>query len=178
MIAERPDSPDALDRAIDDVARQLVSVPQDRELASRIVASLPPRRSPWLAMSPRWAVHAVGAASLAAVAAMVWMGRGPAGSPASDTAAVRPIPAVAVTAAAPLRIAVADARVATRAVRAARVPPAPSDHERALAPVDGPGQIAVAALEGDSIAIAPAVLEPLTVDALVDGGAPPEPKEQ
>lgn len=176
------DPPDALDHAIDDVARQLVSAPRDSEMVSRIVAALPPRRSPWITSAPRWLIHAAGVASVAAVA-VLWLGRGPAeqGSPLS----AQPIAATPITALS--RWSAATAVNAVDAARAGgRVRPAPAppiDHERALAPVAGPHEIAVAALAPAALDvaarpdIAPKTLEPLTIDALVDGGAPPDSKE-
>jgi hypothetical protein len=171
------DRPDALDRAIDDVARTMVSAPQDREMASLIAAALPPRRQPWFAATPRWAVHAMGAASLAAMA-VIWIAREPS-APSSPDSAVAHVPAVPMMGVAPLSAAVAvSARGLIGDSRVGPAPSAPTDHERALAPVASPGSIAVAALAADWMEIAPATLEPLTIDALADGGAPPDSKEQ
>jgi hypothetical protein len=155
----------------------MVTAPQDREMASRIVAVLPARRLPWLALTPRWAVHAMAAASLAAVAA-IWIGRGTSAPELPDRAAAR-VPAVPMTGLAPLPVTLAANGSGLAVVARSTPPPAlPTDHERALPPVTPPGDIVVAALVADRMEIAPAMLEPLIIDALSDGGAPPDSKEQ
>jgi hypothetical protein len=189
-----------MDRAIDEVARRLVRAASDPGMASRIVARLPERRRSRWASQPAWMVHAVGAASLAAVLMALWLPGEPSPAERDDAAArarlegsrrsaspepgraiegsSRTQPAQAPSAGVPLSARRERGRTAAIRVRGSAVTdPSRRDHDRALAPVDDVAAISLIEIETRAIDLEPVSLAPLTLDALVDGGALPASKE-
>ena len=163
---------DELDQAIDRVAARLVSVDHDAAMVERIVTRLPERSRAggWLRVLVPQA--AVGAALI--VAALVWTTRDGeqvvgdlAPAPAVARAGTAPdevpaMPALPVTASAPVHATRMAARRATPAA-----PALPVDHEFSLAPVEAPKPLEVVSLASPSlpeeafVVLAPIVLTEL-----------------
>jgi hypothetical protein len=82
-----------LDSAIDHVAERMVAVPDDPDMAARIVSALPERTSPL-----RWLIPRFAALGAIAIAVAIWSTREraavPAVLPSTEIAAVTALPAV------------------------------------------------------------------------------------
>ena len=92
---------DPIDTAIDQVAARMTAVPDDDQLAQRIVASLPQRSSRFHLRAARfggqvsWLLPQFAAIAVFAMAAVVWTLRGPATPlplPSSDVVTVMAVP--------------------------------------------------------------------------------------
>lgn len=152
----------ALDDAIDAVSRRMVDVPDDADLAMRIVQSLPDRES-----TARWLMPRLALVSAAALALVVWTTRVP-------TLPVLPSIAVNGLASPVALVPSAAAREPAPAPEPARTPLlvlvepleplGASDHERSLPPIAGPAAIPMSELATTTLPATPSlVLAPIEI---------------
>ena len=173
-------SAEARSAKVDEVATQMVEVRADAEFATRIVSSLPERRSRLF-----WLIPQLGAAAVVVVAVVVWLNR-EAPVPAETTIAMVPLRAP-VDAIEPFRPTdSAFARRQSGGLRRDRlvrptVPDdiaVPVDHERALPAVEAPGVLAMSDLAPRELpAFEPLMLQPLEIGELPLTGESFSPRE-
>lgn len=159
-----------LDTAIDQVARRLVAVPDDAELAARIVASLPERSPRWWWLMPQFA--ALGAIVLAVA---VWASRD------RDVPALEPLVArmEALIAVSPTVIELKPELPRTRLLEPLEPLEALGsvDFDRSLSPVAAPSPLDVPALQTEDItAPEPLHIAPIELADLPLSGAPSSPQ--
>lgn len=160
-------SAEARSAKVDVVAKQLVDVQEDAELAARIASALPERRSRFF-----WLIPQLGAVAALVVAAVVWSNH------------EAPAPPLATIAMVPLRAAV-DAVEPFRPIESlplVRIEPLeplePSDHERSLPAIEAPGVLAMSDLAPRDLPVVEALtLQPLEIGELPLTGESFPPRE-
>lgn len=163
-------SADHLDRSIDAVAKKLVDVREDAELATRIASALPERRSRLV-----WLLPQLGAAAAIVMAAVVWFNREAPATP-ETTMAMVPLRA-AVDAVEPFRPVEPLAPVVPVRIRPLQ-PLERLDHERALPAVEAPGVLAFSDLAPRDLPnVAPLTLPSLEIGELPLTGESFPPRE-
>lgn len=152
---------DRLDAAIDAVARRMVEVRDDADLATRIAGALPGRR--WRFT---WLIPPLAAAGALAIAVWLWTPR--------DRATAPPLPAASTGEIAEMRARIEPVEPVeplepgTEPLEPLEpLEPASSDHERSLAPVAVPVELALSTVTPRELpAMAPLTLEPLEIGEL------------
>ena len=163
-------SADHLDRSIDAVAKKLVDVREDAELATRIASALPERRSRLV-----WLLPQLGAAAAIVMAAVVWFNR-EAPAPPQTTMAMVPLRA-AVDAVEPFRPIEPLAPVRTKGLEPLETLTL-SDHERSLPAIEAPGALAMSDLAPRDLPnVAPLTLPSLEIGELPLTGESFPPRE-